>query len=157
MGLERRQVSAFGFYWRRGSPLYPKTGSYIVYGQSRVYVISQQRSQENSAAGGGIGHESFLQSGSIVSVSLAFAKAGRLFSEVTTLDRWRTFQVTTRVEVLKTSGKTRVWVPAALISETPFQKTLANTFSCKSRREIGSQQLPVFDAGTGSSTAYATY
>jgi len=73
----------------------------------------------------------FLQSGSIVSVSLAFAKAGRLFSEVTTLDRWRTFQVTTRVEVLKTSGKTRVWVPAALISETPFQKTLANTVSCE--------------------------
>jgi transglutaminase-like putative cysteine protease len=73
----------------------------------------------------------FLQSGSIVSVSLAFAKAGRLFSEVTALDRWRTFQVTTRVEVLKTSGKTRVWLPAALISETPFQKTLANTFSCE--------------------------
>src|SRR5258708_2503425 len=58
----------------------------------------------------------FLQSGSIVSVSLAFVKAGRLFSEVTTLDRWRTFQVTTRVEVLKTSGQTRVWVPAALTS-----------------------------------------
>ena len=56
MGLERRQVSAFGFYWRRGSPLYPKTGSYIVYGQSRVYVINQH--QENSAAGGGIDHES---------------------------------------------------------------------------------------------------
>ena len=72
----------------------------------------------------------FLQSGSIVSASLAFAKAGRLFSEVTTPDRWRTFQVTTRVEVLKTSGNTRIWVPAALISETPFQKTLANTFSC---------------------------
>ena len=70
----------------------------------------------------------FLQSGSMVSVSLAFAKPGRLFSEVTTLDRWRTFQVTTRVEVLKTSGTTRVWVPAALISETPFQKTLANHF-----------------------------
>jgi len=73
----------------------------------------------------------FLQSGSIVSASLAFAKAGRLFSEVTTLDRWRTFQVTTRVEVLKTSGKTRVWVPAALIREAPYQKTLANTFSCE--------------------------
>ncbi len=56
MGLERRQVSAFGFYWRRGSPLYPKTSSCIVYGQSRVYVISQH--QENSAAGGGIDHES---------------------------------------------------------------------------------------------------
>jgi transglutaminase-like putative cysteine protease len=71
----------------------------------------------------------FLQSGGVVSVSLAFAKAGRLFSQVTTAERWRTFQVTTRVEVLKPSGTTRVWVPAALISETPFQKTLANTFN----------------------------
>jgi len=71
----------------------------------------------------------FLQSGGIVSVSLAFAKAGRLLSQVTTADRWRTFQVTTCVEVLKPSGTTRIWVPAALISETPFQKTLANTFN----------------------------
>jgi transglutaminase-like putative cysteine protease len=73
----------------------------------------------------------FLQSGSIASVSLAFAKAGRLFSQITTVDRWRTFQVTTRTEVLKPSGTTRVWVPAALIGETPFQKTLANTFNCE--------------------------
>jgi transglutaminase-like putative cysteine protease len=73
----------------------------------------------------------FLQSGGIASVSLAFAKAERLFSQVTTLDHWRTFQVTTRVEVLKTSGTTRIWVPAALISETPFQKTLTNTFNCE--------------------------
>ena len=71
----------------------------------------------------------FLHSGGIVSVSLAFAKAGRLFSQVATADRWRTFQVTTRIEVLKPSGTTRIWVPAALISETPFQKTLTNTFN----------------------------
>jgi transglutaminase-like putative cysteine protease len=73
----------------------------------------------------------FLQSGSVVSVSLALRKPGRLFSGDTTPDRWRTFQVTTRVEVLKASGTTRIWVPAALISETPFQKTLANTFNCE--------------------------
>jgi transglutaminase-like putative cysteine protease len=73
----------------------------------------------------------FLKSGSIVSVSLAFAKGGRLFSGVTTVNRWRTFQVTTRVEVLRTSGTTRVWVPAALTSETPFQKTHANTFNAE--------------------------
>src|SRR5258706_15355456 len=58
LGLESRQVSAFGSYWRLGSPRYPKTGSYIVYGQSRVYVISQQRKPENFAARGKIGHES---------------------------------------------------------------------------------------------------
>ncbi len=73
----------------------------------------------------------FLQSGGIASVSLAFAKAECLFSQDTTLDHWRTFQVTTRVEVLKTSGTTRIWVPAALISETPFQKTLKNIFNCE--------------------------
>jgi hypothetical protein len=73
----------------------------------------------------------FLQSGSIASASLAFAKPERLFSQIAALDRWRTFQVTTRVEVLKTSGTTRVWVPAALISDTPFQKTLTNTFNCE--------------------------
>ena len=73
----------------------------------------------------------FLQSGSIASLSLAFAKARLLVPDVTTLDGWRTFQVTTRVQVLKTLGTTRIWVPAALIRETPFQKTLANTFSCE--------------------------
>jgi transglutaminase-like putative cysteine protease len=71
----------------------------------------------------------FLESGGIASLCLAFAKAEHLFSPVTSAGRWRTFQVTTRVEVLKPSGTTLVWVPAALISETPFQKTLANTFN----------------------------
>jgi transglutaminase-like putative cysteine protease len=73
----------------------------------------------------------FLQSAGMVSVGLRFPKAQRLFSQVTVPDRRRTFQVTTSVEVLKTSGTTRVWVPAALISETPFQKTLTNAFTCE--------------------------
>ena len=42
---------------------------------------------------------------------------------------WRTFEVTTQVEVLNPSGPTRIWLPAALIRETPFQRTLANTVS----------------------------
>jgi transglutaminase-like putative cysteine protease len=41
---------------------------------------------------------------------------------------WHTYEVNTRVEVLKLSGTTRIWLPAALIGQTPFQKTLANTF-----------------------------
>jgi transglutaminase-like putative cysteine protease len=41
----------------------------------------------------------------------------------------RAFDVTTRVGILKSSGVTRVWLPAALIGETPFQKTLFNKFS----------------------------
>jgi transglutaminase-like putative cysteine protease len=50
---------------------------------------------------------------------------------------WRTFEVTTRVEVLKPSGMTLVWLPAAILRETPFQKTLANDF----RAEGGTAEL----------------
>jgi len=73
----------------------------------------------------------FLQSGGMASASLAFAKPKHGFLKATAPDHWRTFQVTTRVEVLRTSGTTRIWVPAALLSETPFQKTLTNTFNCE--------------------------
>ena len=73
----------------------------------------------------------FLHSGSVASLGLVLARAERLFSHVTTVDRWRTFQVTTHIEVLKPSGPTRVWLPAALIRETLFQKTFSNTFSCE--------------------------
>jgi transglutaminase-like putative cysteine protease len=44
---------------------------------------------------------------------------------------WRTFEVTTRVEVLNLSGSTRVWLPAALLCATPFQRTLANDFKAE--------------------------
>ena len=67
----------------------------------------------------------FLRSTGIFSASLAFAKAGRIFGRDTTVDHWRTFEVTTRVEVLKASGTTRIWLPTPLIAETPFQKTLS--------------------------------
>ena len=55
----------------------------------------------------------------------------------TTSEGWRTFDVTTRVEVLKPSGPTRVWLPAALIRDTPYQKTLANRF----RAEGGTAEI----------------
>jgi len=44
---------------------------------------------------------------------------------------WRTFEVTTQVEILRPSGTTRVWIPAALVSSTPYQRTLANTVRCE--------------------------
>ncbi|MBZ5631280.1 MAG: transglutaminase, partial [Acidobacteriia bacterium] len=70
----------------------------------------------------------FLRSTCIVCASLALPK-GRLFAEPAPSESWRTFEVTTRVEVLKPSGVTRVWLPAALTRNTPFQKTFSNKFS----------------------------
>jgi transglutaminase-like putative cysteine protease len=41
---------------------------------------------------------------------------------------WRSYEVTTRVEVLKPEGVTRIWIPTALAVETPYQRTLSNSF-----------------------------
>jgi len=46
-------------------------------------------------------------------------------------DRWRTFEVTTRVEVLQPAGKTRVWLPTPLTVDTPYQKSLGSTFNAE--------------------------
>jgi transglutaminase-like putative cysteine protease len=73
----------------------------------------------------------FLRSASTVSAGVALAGTGRLFAHDAPSAGWRTFELTTRVEILKPSGTTRIWVPAALINETPFQKTLANTFTAE--------------------------
>jgi transglutaminase-like putative cysteine protease len=43
--------------------------------------------------------------------------------------RWRTFEVVTRVELLKPAGIGHIWLPAALMSETPYQRTISNRFA----------------------------
>src|SRR5271154_3316213 len=81
----------------------------------------------SSNKGGFMNRRNFLFSVGIASASLAL-KTPRLFAESATPNVWRTFEVTTNVEVLTSSGPTRVWLPAALFERTPFQRTLANYF-----------------------------
>lgn len=74
----------------------------------------------------------FLRSAGMVSAgAMAFPKVGRLLGQGTAPEAWRTFDVTTSVQVLKPSGATRIWIPAALVNPTPFQKTLANDFKAQ--------------------------
>ncbi|HTP68716.1 MAG TPA: transglutaminase-like domain-containing protein [Dongiaceae bacterium] len=70
----------------------------------------------------------FLINSGGAAAGLALLGAERAFGADAAESGWRTFEVTTRVEVLKPSGATRVWLPAALLSETPFQKTISNEF-----------------------------
>jgi transglutaminase-like putative cysteine protease len=39
---------------------------------------------------------------------------------------WRTFEITTRVEILKPAGTSRVWLPTPLTADIGYQRTLAN-------------------------------
>jgi transglutaminase-like putative cysteine protease len=70
----------------------------------------------------------FLQRASVLSAGLALPGAGELLAEDATANDWRTFDVTTRIEVLKPLGTTRVWAPGALTLKTPFQRTVSNKY-----------------------------
>jgi transglutaminase-like putative cysteine protease len=71
----------------------------------------------------------FIKTSVVATTGLAYPGAARLFGKSVPTDGWRTFEVVTRVEVLKPSGVTRIWVPSALIDSAPFQRTLSNTFT----------------------------
>jgi transglutaminase-like putative cysteine protease len=73
----------------------------------------------------------FLRTASTLSAAIAFPKPARLFASSDAPDSWRTFEVTTTVQVLNPSGPTRIWLPAALLNPTPFQKTLSNDFKAE--------------------------
>ncbi|MGD0965349.1 MAG: transglutaminase-like domain-containing protein [Candidatus Acidiferrales bacterium] len=73
----------------------------------------------------------FLQSAGAVSAGAAFSRAASLFARTAPPDGWRTFEVTTCVEVLNPSGATRIWLPAALTRATPFQQTFKNTYDAE--------------------------
>ena len=72
----------------------------------------------------------FMRSTGAACAGLAFTKSTPLFADTRSAD-WRTFEVATRVEVLKPNGVTHIWLPAPLIRETPYQKTLSNRFSAE--------------------------
>jgi transglutaminase-like putative cysteine protease len=74
----------------------------------------------------------FLRSAGAASAILVAPNTECLLAEDRQADNWRTFEVKTRIEILKSSGPVRVWLPAALISKAPFQKTLSNEFSAES-------------------------
>ena len=70
----------------------------------------------------------FMQTVGALSAGLALPGARQLLAEATAPAGWRTFEVTTRIEVLKPSGTTLIWAPGALTIKTPFQRTLSNKF-----------------------------
>ena len=61
--------------------------------------------------------------------------AAPLLVQPTPEERWRTFEITTRVRVLEPSGPTRVWLPMPL-AVAPYQKTLGDTYHATGGRAV---------------------
>src|SRR5215813_3028802 len=74
---------------------------------------------------------SFLKAGAVAPAAAAFpklARAQQLPFDPRQSEVWRTFEVTTRVEVLFPEGATRVWLPVPSVN-TVYQKTIDNAWS----------------------------
>jgi transglutaminase-like putative cysteine protease len=76
----------------------------------------------------------FIVRGGMAAAGLALSRASRR-AEADVAERWRTFEITTRVEVLQSSPTTRVWLPTPL-PEAPYQKTLGDTYHAAGGRTV---------------------
>jgi len=95
----------------------------------------------------------FLRFTGIASTSIMYPMlAPPAHAQAATADKWRTFEVTTQVEVLKPSGVTRVWIPTPLSLEAPFHRTLSNEF-----RAEGGRSAVVTEAKYGAGIVWAEW
>ena len=70
----------------------------------------------------------FLCSSGALCAGFALGKALPGVTEAPSRNGWRTFDVVTDVELRNPKGASHIWLPAALITESPFQRTLSNHF-----------------------------
>jgi transglutaminase-like putative cysteine protease len=79
----------------------------------------------------------FLLAHSAICAGWALAKAVPGLANTPSAGEWRTFEVATRVELLKPDGVSHIWLPAPLIRDTPYQRTISTRF----RAEDGTARL----------------
>jgi len=70
----------------------------------------------------------FLRTTALASAA-SFARLPKVWAASTVDNRWRGFEVTTRVEILTPSGVTRAWIPLPLVEETDYHKSLGRSWS----------------------------
>jgi transglutaminase-like putative cysteine protease len=71
----------------------------------------------------------FLRATAVASAAGALARVPAALAATPAAERWRVFEVTTRVQVLQPSGTVRAWVPLPLADDTDYQKGLGHAWS----------------------------
>ena len=86
-------------------------------------------SSRAALGGRGLNRRTFLRTNGILGAGFALSKAAPALVQPPPTNDWRTFEVTTRVELLKPAGVCHIWLPAALILDTPYQRTHFNHYT----------------------------
>ena len=72
---------------------------------------------------------SFLR---LMAAAAPAASVGRhaLLAQLSSASAWRTYEITTSIQILKPSGRTRIWLPQPLTENTRLQRVLSSTTQC---------------------------
>ena len=73
----------------------------------------------------------FLRANGSICAGWALSRAVPALADTPSAGKWRTFEVVTKVELLKPDGISHIWLPAPLIRNTPYQKTISTRFTAK--------------------------
>ena len=73
----------------------------------------------------------FLRSAGLMTAGLSLPATSKLFASDSSLPNRRGLEITTHIEVLNPEGTTRIWAPATLLRETPYQKTISNVYKAE--------------------------
>jgi transglutaminase-like putative cysteine protease len=73
----------------------------------------------------------FLRANSSICAGWALSRAVPVLADTPSAGEWRTFEVVTRVELLKPNGVSHIWLPAPLIRDTAYQKTISTRFTAE--------------------------
>ena len=74
----------------------------------------------------------FLQANGSICAGWALTKALTVLADTPSASGWRKFEVVTRVELLKPNGVSHIWLPAPLIHDTQYQKTISTRLTAES-------------------------
>jgi transglutaminase-like putative cysteine protease len=73
----------------------------------------------------------FLRANSSLCAGWVLSRAVPALAVIPSAGGWRTFEVVTEVEVMKPDGISRIWLPAPLIRNTPYQNTISTRFTAE--------------------------
>jgi transglutaminase-like putative cysteine protease len=54
-----------------------------------------------------------------------------VLADTPSASEWRTFEVVTKVELMKPNGTSHIWLPTPLIRNTPYQNTISTQFTAE--------------------------
>jgi transglutaminase-like putative cysteine protease len=74
----------------------------------------------------------FLRVNTSICAGWALSRAVPVLANNPSPGVWRTFEVVTKVELLKPGGISRIWLPAPLIRNTPYQHTISTRLTAES-------------------------